>query len=692
MKAPVLLILTLGVSALSMAQTTMGPIVVQGNVEAQSYNNNVVMADSFSGADWSVQTNAAISAAPTGATVDMRGFTSTQLSASASQTIAINKAITLLLPRGTMTTSCASGAGVLATTTQPYRVIGQGWYYSYASSGIGTSLISGGACPAVMDNTSQGSLWQGIDINGNSTGTNGLVFLGGSGWTFRDMHVHHFLYAAYVTPYTGLIDGRFLTNNVGGDCYLLSSAPIVSGGDSEIVNCGGNGIHQVGESIIASNVDIADSGLNGFYDDGRIPPNWTSNTQFVSPSIIKPIANNPGSYYYYIETPGCTTANSEPNPFNQTIGGLQTDGTCVELNMGTLSGIQLGVAQGVALSNPTISNSGESIYGGYTPANIRLEGAVSTKSCGYGNVITGGWINMDSGGGTQAADGIQVINCAGGVTINGVGYLGASYSNGVNPADGYGLLISNSYGVSISNWNPVYSTKSPIKIASSSGPVDINGFAPLCWSNSSTSGNDRYAIQVDNTSLSVHGSNFDLAFTCSRTQALGLLDAGAADYYFGYNMSGGVYFGSPNDSPGTATVCGGALASHQPYSCYVVGGFPFYVDDNGRFWANVLRFSGASAGNPPGLDIVSNALVQIGGSSGWKLTKNDGTTVLLQSNDTTGVVNVPVSLTVAGSNVPVETATQTVGQVVCIKAAGPPVQYGTCSALVAATGACNTCN
>lgn len=49
--------------------------------------------------------------------------------------------------------------------------------------------------------------------------------------------------------------------------------------------------------------------------------------------------------------------------------------------------------------------------------------------------------------------------------------------------------------------------------------------------------------------------------------------------------------------------------------------------------------------------------------------------------------------TIASSEIPVQTATQTAGQVVCIKSVtGGVASYGTCTALNAATGACTTCN
>src|SRR5208337_797882 len=51
--------------------------------------NGVVNAASYSGADWSVATNAAIAAAPSGGTVSLLGFTSTQLATPGSVTITV---------------------------------------------------------------------------------------------------------------------------------------------------------------------------------------------------------------------------------------------------------------------------------------------------------------------------------------------------------------------------------------------------------------------------------------------------------------------------------------------------------------------------------------------------------------------------------------------------------------------------
>ena len=59
----------------------------------------------------------------------------------------------------------------------------------------------------------------------------------------------------------------------------------------------------------------------------------------------------------------------------------------------------------------------------------------------------------------------------------------------------------------------------------------------------------------------------------------------------------------------------------------------------------------------------------------------------------TGNFSVGGGATVSNTNLlPQATATQTAGQVVCIKTTGPPPTYGTCTALTAATGVCGTCN
>src|SRR5208337_2527413 len=65
------------------ANTVAATILTAQNV------NGVVNAASYSGADWSVATNAAIAAAPSGGTVSLLGFTSTQLATPGSVTITV---------------------------------------------------------------------------------------------------------------------------------------------------------------------------------------------------------------------------------------------------------------------------------------------------------------------------------------------------------------------------------------------------------------------------------------------------------------------------------------------------------------------------------------------------------------------------------------------------------------------------
>src|SRR5262249_7192631 len=64
-------------------------------------------------------------------------------------------------------------------------------------------------------------------------------------------------------------------------------------------------------------------------------PLWSANAAHNANITIQPTTtpNNPGKYYY--KTGGaCTSGASQPNPWNQTISGTQTDGTCTWTNLG----------------------------------------------------------------------------------------------------------------------------------------------------------------------------------------------------------------------------------------------------------------------------------------------------------------------------------------------------------------------
>jgi hypothetical protein len=71
---------------------------------------------------------------------------------------------------------------------------------------------------------------------------------------------------------------------------------------------------------------------------GFCPPDWAQSTALAASAYIWPQSNNNGGYVYQQAASSCATSGTEPNPFNQTPGGTQSDGTCVYTNVGTFRG------------------------------------------------------------------------------------------------------------------------------------------------------------------------------------------------------------------------------------------------------------------------------------------------------------------------------------------------------------------
>lgn len=501
--------------------------------EPQVYGNGTVFqgtiasldATAFTGSDPCAQINAAIVASTsTGTTVDARGFTGARACA---VTLAITKPVQLLL--GTSQFTLSGCPGISVTTSQTWRLQGVGWEYSYTPSETsGSVLTSGSACPLISDLTSSGPQIDNVELNGASTGTIGILSQpnGGGGFNYHNVHVHHFLYAGIVSPGAGSTFGRIMVNDNGGDGVLFGSAPIISMG-SEVIRNGGNGFHFVGESSELDNPNIDLSGLNGIYYDGRIPPNWTTATTFVSPSLIRPATNNVGGNFYYNLNVNCTTGGSNPT-FNQTLTSVTTDGSggsaCQWLNMGSFnnnSAPLTGNASDYVLTSPNILRSGATAASyGYAADNIRLQGDASTGSC-QSNTITGGFIDMTPGLNTYNANGLHLMYCNGN-TVTGLRYTGRSFANNISPADGYGFLIENSFDNVFTNLSAYDSTKSPLNLVNSSANT-FSGLNAICWANSSVTGNDSYGIQLDINSNINQISNVTLDTQCSRPTEHGVL-------------------------------------------------------------------------------------------------------------------------------------------------------------------------
>jgi hypothetical protein len=590
------------------------PNTVNATVLSAANVNGVVNPAAYYGGDWSTATNAAIAAAPAGSTIDMRGFSAAELAIPGSATIVESKKVHVIWPVGNLTLNGCPGINV--TTTDAVINEGQGWYYSYNPTRAtgGTELISGSACPLIQDETSIGGQWLNLSLNGNGVGTVGILSQsnGGSGYLIRDIHIHHFRYAGAILPGTGSFDGRFMINNNGGDGILTGSAPTINGGDAEIVANGGNGIHSIGEGpfFTAPNVDY--SGLNGLYFDGRIPQPWVANTNYVSPSLLKPASSphNAGNFYFYSENVNCKTGSGAEPAWPQTIGSTVTDGTCIWVNLGSFNGgiaPNVGEAMGISLSNPQVIRSGNTPIAGYTPANIRLEGAApSNPTCGGYDVLSGVLISMGAAASTNNPDGLHLLNCAGGVVVDGYTYTGNSSSNSSTSADGYGLVIENSYDILVSNYYAYWSTKSPVRLINTSAS-QLTGVGALCWSNSSVTGNDAYAVQIDGASSTIQITNLLLDTGCGRGNAKGVLNAGPLTYLDNYQLKPNSVLGTL-DTLGTATLTNAhGRTNNVPVEFDIAGNPALSIDGN----AKVTVASALSFQSIPGVEFLVSKYASI---------------------------------------------------------------------------------
>lgn len=64
---------------------------------------------------------------------------------------------------------------------------------------------------------------------------------------------------------------------------------------------------------------------------------YTANTMIAPTSLSNFQSTNPGNFVYQTSS-NCTSGTTQPKPFNQTVGGTTTDGTCTWLNLGIYNG------------------------------------------------------------------------------------------------------------------------------------------------------------------------------------------------------------------------------------------------------------------------------------------------------------------------------------------------------------------
>jgi hypothetical protein len=94
---------------------------------------------------------------------------------------------------------------------------------------------------------------------------------------------------------------------------------------------------QTGRYCLVSTDWQCELGTTNGTNTNGCAPDWPVSTVMVSGAQLWPQTGNNGKYVYQ-SSGSCTTGSSEPNPWNQTVGGTQPDGGCTWTNIGTYRG------------------------------------------------------------------------------------------------------------------------------------------------------------------------------------------------------------------------------------------------------------------------------------------------------------------------------------------------------------------
>ena len=126
-------------------------------------------------------------------------------------------------------------------------------------------------------------------------------------------------------------------------------------------------------------------------------PAWTPSHGYTcstsAPCIIGPTSNNTGvsgaGGFNFATATSCTSSGTQPNPWNQTVSGTQSDGTCTWVNVGggTTASPAPGTANGFCILNPDTAASANStcnalstgdMAGRYLDCSTGLSGCTGT--------------------------------------------------------------------------------------------------------------------------------------------------------------------------------------------------------------------------------------------------------------------------------------------------------------------------
>ena len=506
------------------------PNTVAATVLIAQNVNGVVNAASYPGADWSVATNAAIAAAPSGGTVDMRAFTAGQIAVPGSQTITLPKAIHLLLPSGSLTFSASPGINI--TSYNGVILEGQGWQYNFepSASPLGTILTSGNTGILIQDNTSQGSQLINLELNGNSkTGLVGYFCSGCGGPLLHNVHAHDFAYVglmplAFGTTFTG----HTMSNDNGSD-GIVTAIETKMEGEHQTYKNGGNCYHFLGGSGRILHPVTGQCGLHGIYVDARKGDTganswaWVANHNYISPTLIQPNSGNPGNYYFFSLNVNVTSAGSAP-AWCQTTGCIVSDGTVKWINAGTNLGPFVGSIEHLNLLDADSEQNGTAVIAGFKADNIRYEGSGSgARSCQY-SAITQAVVNQ-AGTSVGNVNGLHLLNCQY-MEVTDYTYLGAGQSYSGTLTSDYGLLLENTEETSVKGYNTVWGGRSAIKEINTLN-VTISSATLNGTGQAATLSPDNYAVQIDANSANAKFNDLTVSQFPSDTNQYGVYNLGS---------------------------------------------------------------------------------------------------------------------------------------------------------------------
>jgi len=410
----------------------------------------VLSAASYSGADWSVAANAAITAAPSGGTVSLLGFTATQLAAAGSVTVAANKPVKLLMPPGTLIFNGNPGISVTASNVTIECVSSKAYSTPTTSP---TVLQSGAAAPLIsVINSSMhqadGFAIRNCELNGNSLGTFGIFAPESYTTKLSGLLVRNFT-AAGIFDLAGQADiSNTLAVSNGGDGYVLGYDGHVSGMTQSDANQG-DGWHLIAGGYVFDGPTCYQNGLHGMHLDANNGGDWVASATYVEPKIILPTSNNAGNYAFYSQQVG---ASSSSRPaFCQSMGCLTSDGGVTWINIGTGSEYGLySMFNAPAATNINSFNCGASNFGNHAGDwdNLFIEGT-PTKYQWHISVI-GSQLDENQVG-NPPAHGMHMKF----VTLSSV--KGTTWYGGGSQPDLGGLKLENTYVSQIDDFSCYYS-------------------------------------------------------------------------------------------------------------------------------------------------------------------------------------------------------------------------------------------